>query len=84
MLNWSDLMKNKLFITDAGDSMSTVVDGRQISVGRYAVWPPVRNSTGHQAIEVSNDLNQLMENTMCQMTGYAGLRQTKNLENRRM
>lgn len=61
MQNWSELMENKLFITDMGVSMTSVIDGSEVTVGRYAVWAPVTNSTGHQAIEVSSDLISLME-----------------------
>lgn len=61
MQKWSELMNNKFFITDMGSSMTSVIDGSEVTVGRYAVWSPVKNSTGHQAIEVSDDLARLME-----------------------
>lgn len=61
MQKWSELMKNKLFITDMGVCATSVIGGSEVTVGRYAVWSPVKNSTGHQAIEVSDDLESLMK-----------------------
>lgn len=60
MQDWNELMNGKAFITDLGAGKSTVINGEEVSVGQYAVWSPVTNSTGHQVIEVSDDLEYLM------------------------
>lgn len=75
MQKWSELMKNKPFITDMGVSRTSVIDGKEVTVGRYAVWSPVTNSTGHQVIEVSEDLDELKhkynipEERVCRLAG---------------
>lgn len=60
MLEWSELMKGKAFITDLGNNQTSVIDEKETVVGRYAVWSPVTNSTGHQVVEVSDNLETLM------------------------
>lgn len=59
-MEWTELMKDKAFITDLGESQTSMVNGEEIVVGRYAVWSPVTNSTGHQVVEVSDSLEALM------------------------
>lgn len=56
MADWSELMKDKAFITDLGESQTTVVEEKEMIVGRYAVWSPLRGSQNHQVIEVGEDL----------------------------
>lgn len=60
MQDWNELMNGKAFITDLGVGKSTVINGEEVNMGQYAVWSPVTNSTGHQVIEVSDDLEALM------------------------
>ncbi len=56
---WSELMKGKAFITDLGETQVSVVEKKEVTVGRYAVWSPLRGSQNHQVIEVGNDLAAL-------------------------
>lgn len=75
MQEWSELMKNKAFITDMGISRTSVIDGKEITVGRYAVWSPVTNSRSHQVVEVGEDLDELKrkynipEERVCRLAG---------------
>ena len=61
MNNWNEIMKNEVFITDLGENKTSVINGKEVVVGRYAVWSPVSNGEGHQVIEVGEDLEFLME-----------------------
>ena len=75
MHDWSQMMKNKTFITDMGISRISVIDGKEVTVGRYAVWSPVTNSQGHQVIEVGENLDELKrkysipEERVCRLAG---------------
>lgn len=75
MEKWSELMKNKPFITDMGVSRTSVINDEEVTVGRYAVWSPVSNSTGHQVVEVGEDLDELKrkysipEERVCRLAG---------------
>lgn len=75
MEKWSELMKNKPFITDMGVSRTSVINDKEVTVGRYAVWSPVSNSTGHQVVEVGEDLDELKrkysipEERVCRLAG---------------
>lgn len=75
MQEWSELMKNKAFITDMGISRTSVIDGKEVTVGRYAVWSPVTNSRSHQVVEVGEDLDELRrkynipEERVCRLAG---------------
>lgn len=60
MSQWEDLMQGKVFITDLGENQVSVVNQQETVIGRYAVWSPVTNSTGHQIVEVDEDLDMLM------------------------
>lgn len=60
MSQWEDLMQGKVFITDLGENQISVVNQQETVIGRYAVWSPVTNSTGHQIVEVDEDLDMLM------------------------
>lgn len=59
MVDWSELMKGNAFITDLGSSQAAVMEDRTVTVGRYAVWSPLRGSRNHQIIEVGEDLEAL-------------------------
>lgn len=75
MQEWSELMKNKAFITDMGISRTSVIDGKEVTVGRYAVWSPVTNSRSHQVVEVGENLDELKrkynipEERVCRLAG---------------
>ncbi len=59
MSEWNELMQNKFFITDLGAEQNALVNGKQITIGRYAVWSPSKNASQHTIVEVSSDLNTL-------------------------
>lgn len=59
MGEWEKLMKDKVFITDLGESGSSVIENQETVVGRYAVWSPLTNSKNHQVIEVGENLEYL-------------------------
>lgn len=59
MGEWEKLMKDKVFITDLGESGSSVIGNQETVVGRYAVWSPLTNSKNHQVIEVGENLEYL-------------------------
>lgn len=50
-----------LFISDLGEPQTVQNDGEEISIGQYAVWAPIIGTTRHQIIEVSENLDYLME-----------------------
>ena len=59
MNKWSDMMNNKVFITDLGEAPDIAFDEEGIRLGRFAVWSPLSNSQNHQIIEVGEDLQEL-------------------------
>lgn len=59
MNDWESLTSNKLFLTDLGQDQSVEIEGRQVVLGRYAVWAPIPNSDRHQVVEVGSDLAAL-------------------------
>lgn len=61
MPEWSELMKDKTFITDLGENQLSVVEEKEVTVGRYAVWSPLKGSKNHQVIEVGEELETLMQ-----------------------
>ena len=60
MAEWKQLMGGKLFITDLGAEQHADAPGGGFTVGRYAVWAPIRKSDRHQIVEVGGDLTVLM------------------------
>lgn len=61
MSDWTELMKNKIFITDLGENQMSVIGEKEVTVGRYAVWSPSKNSRNHLIIEVSENLEELQK-----------------------
>lgn len=59
MSEWSELMRNKFFITDLGAEQNTLIGGEQVTIGRYAVWSPAKNARQHSIVEVGSDLDAL-------------------------
>lgn len=59
MPEWSEMMKNKFFITDIGEERTEEIGGEQVTVGRYAVWSPSKNAKQHTIVEVGSDLDAL-------------------------
>lgn len=50
-----------LFISDLGETQTVQNNGEEISIGQYAVWAPISGTTRHQIVEVSDNLDYLME-----------------------
>lgn len=75
--NWEEMMKGQVFISDLGESPEVTVEGATAVLGRYAVWSPVSEGTGHQVIEVGEDLAALCEKydvppaRVCSLVGHA-------------
>lgn len=61
MTDWSELMKNKVFITDLGEKQTSVIGEKEVTIGRYAVWSPSANSRNHMIIEVGENLEALQK-----------------------
>ena len=61
MNKWNDLMQNKFFITDLGAEQNATLSNEQVTVGRYAVWSPSKNSGQHIIVEVGSDLKVLQK-----------------------
>ena len=59
-MDWNSLMHMNFFITNLGVvPENQIVDG--VKMGRYAVWAPITNSDRHQIVEVSDNLEALMQ-----------------------
>lgn len=61
MEEWNAMMAGRTFITDLGAPRQTQSEGKQVTLGQYAVWSPLRGGDGHTIIEVGDDLEELME-----------------------
>lgn len=61
MLEWSELMQNKFFITDLGTEQSALVNDEQVKIERYAVWSPSKNARQHTIVEVGSSLHALQK-----------------------
>lgn len=61
MSEWNELFSGKVFISDLGAPSETEIDGKSVTVGRYAVWSPVSNCDRHQVIEVGDNLEALVK-----------------------
>lgn len=59
MEDWNELMEGKVFLTDLGAPRQTELAGQPITLGRYAVWSPLRGTKGHAIVEVGDDLEEL-------------------------
>lgn len=60
MEEWDCLMGGKAFITDLGKDHTVMVKEVEQTLGRYAVWSPMKGRDGHTIVEVSSDLTGLM------------------------
>lgn len=59
-MDWNEHIGKHFFITDLG--LTPGPDpGTGLTPGRYAVWAPVTNTKNHQIVEVSGDLEALVE-----------------------
>ena len=61
MQEWAQLMKGNCFISDLSANQIVEIDGEMTTLGRYAVWAPMRGGNGHQIVEVGELLEPLME-----------------------
>lgn len=61
MQQWSEMMNGRAFITDLGENRMSVIGGKEVTVGRYAVWSPMRNGDGHSVVEVGESLDELQQ-----------------------
>lgn len=61
MEEWKELMAGRRFITDLGAPRQTQSEGKEVTLGRYAVWSPLGGGEGHAIVEVGDDLADLME-----------------------
>lgn len=61
MENLQEIFANKLFISDLGEDQKAIKDGKEVDLGRYAVWSPIKGSDHFQVIEVGSDLELLMK-----------------------
>jgi len=61
MDEWEKLTKDKVFISDLGESQQVEINGEPTMLGRYAVWAPVPQSSRHQVVEVGDDIDALMQ-----------------------
>lgn len=59
-MNWHDTFSGKIFITDLGSEQAAGADDGKEPVARYAVWSPL-GEKNHQIVEVSDNLDELME-----------------------
>lgn len=60
MMEWDNLMNSRFFITDLGAEQTAVIKDESVTIGRYAVWSPVKdNGKRHIIVEVGNDIERL-------------------------
>lgn len=75
MPEWNELMQNKFFITDLGAEQNALIGGTQVTIGRYAVWSPTKDSRQHAIVEVGSDLDALRkkysvsDDRICRLAG---------------
>ncbi len=60
MEDWTELMAGRTFITDLGAPRESRVEGKPVTLERYAAWSPMKGGEGHTVVEVSGDLAALM------------------------
>ncbi len=61
MEDWTELMAGRVFITDLGAPRESQVEGKPVTLERYAVWSPMQSGEGHTVVEVGADLEELMK-----------------------
>ena len=59
---WNEIMNKQCFITDLVTEQTATLNGKQLTIGRYAVWAPTKNDpTRHAILEVDSDLAYLQK-----------------------
>lgn len=61
MEDWATRNKGKRFITDLGNEQTKEVDGKLVTMGRYAVWSPIEGADNHCIVEVGTDCGELQK-----------------------
>ncbi len=61
MDEWTKLTRDRVFISDIGNSQVAEINGTKTLVGRYAVWAPATGGAHHQVVEVGSDCEALMK-----------------------
>lgn len=56
-----ELFAGRLFISDLGEPQTIEENGKQITLGQYAVWAPIQGTSRHSIIEVGDYLDDLMQ-----------------------
>ena len=59
-MDWQETFSGQTFISDLGEEQRVETGEKEITLSRYAAWAPV-GEKNHQIVEVSDDLNMLME-----------------------
>ncbi len=59
-MDWQEAFSGKCFISDLGDEQSAENGSNNTQLSRYAAWAPI-GSKNHRIVEISDDLQTLME-----------------------
>ncbi len=59
-MDWQEAFSGKCFISDLGSEQSVESDSGSTLLSRYAAWAPI-GSKNHRIVEISDDLQTLME-----------------------
>ncbi len=61
-MKWEEMFSGKCFISDLGEEQVVQnSNNEEILLGRYAAWSPMPGGKSHQVVEISSDLEMLME-----------------------
>ena len=60
-MDWESMVKDRVFLTDLGEDKSVDINGKTVTLGRYAVWAPIPKANRHQVVEVGSDQKALAE-----------------------
>ncbi len=60
-MKWEEVFAGKCFISDLGAVEKIELGHGQVSLMQYAAWAPVDGGTKHQIVEISCNLDHLME-----------------------
>ena len=60
-MEWHELFAGKCFISNLGEEQTVEIKNKETVLAQYAAWAPMAGNRSHQIVEISNDLNLLME-----------------------
>ena len=60
-MEWHELFADKYFISNLGEEQTVEIGNKETVLAQYAAWAPMVGNRSHQIVEISNDLNLLME-----------------------